>query len=204
MKIQELTQKIYQDGVEKARQEEKEILDSARTEADRLLSDARSEAERIVSDAERAAADVKSRLNSEIELAAEQGLSLLRQKVGDLLVNASLEPAVHSTLEDKAFVEQLLREVVTKWDTGQTSLDLSLVLPEGDRARFEDFFKQRAKDLLDKGLDVQFSGRMKSGFLVGPKDGSYKLSFEESDFVEFFKSFLRQRTKEILFPGKKG
>ena len=60
IKIQELTQKIYQDGVEKAKQEEKTILESAHKEAERLLSDARQESERIVGEAERAAGEVRS------------------------------------------------------------------------------------------------------------------------------------------------
>ncbi len=204
MKIQELTQKIYQDGVEKAKQEEKTILESAHKEAERLLSDARRESERIVGEAERAAGEVKDRLNAEIELAAEQGLSLLRQRVSDLLVDSVLKTATHTTLEDKPFVESLIRTVVEKWDISQTSLDLSIVLPESERTRFEEFFQTRAKALLDKGLEVKFSTRMSGGFVIGPKDNSYKLTFEERDFVEFFKSFLRQRTKEILFPGQKG
>jgi V/A-type H+-transporting ATPase subunit E len=202
VKIQELTQKIYQEGVEKAKQEEKTILEKARKEAEDMVAAARSESARIVQEAEQAAKDSRNKLTAEIELAAQQGLSLLRQKVSDLLVDSTLKPAVAAAMDDKNFVESLIRAVVEKWDTGQTSLDLSLVLPESDQKRFEDFFKSKAKDLLDKGLEVKFAARMSGGFVVGPKDSSYKLSFDEADFVEFFKSFLRQRTKEILFPGK--
>jgi len=202
MKIQELTQKIYQDGVEKAKQEEKTILENARKEADTLLSQAREEAARIVEEAEKSSEAAKSRLNAEITLAAEQGLSLLRQRVSDLLVSSSLKGAVAEAMNDKEFIESLIRSVVEKWDTGQTSIDLSLILPEADQKRFEQFFASKAKDLLDRGLEVKFSGRMRSGFEIGPSDGSYKLTFDESDFVEFFKSFLKQRTKELLFSGR--
>ncbi|HUX20597.1 MAG TPA: hypothetical protein VMW69_05105 [Spirochaetia bacterium] len=202
MKIQELTQKIYQDGVEKAKEEEKTILEKARKEAEDMVASARTEAARIVQEAEKAAKDAKDKLTAEIELAAQQGLSLLRQKVSDLLVHSTLKPAVSAAMADKDFVESLIRAVVEKWDTGQTSLDLSLVLPETDQKRFEEFFRSKAKDLLDGGLEVKFAARMSGGFVVGPKDSSYKLSFDEADFIAFFKSFLRQRTKEILFPGK--
>jgi V/A-type H+-transporting ATPase subunit E len=202
MKIKELTQKIYQDGVAKAKEEEKSILERAREEADAILAAAKQEAERIARDAERAAKDTQEKLEAEIELSAQQALSLLRQRVSDLLVEAALEPAVQAVIEDKPFIEELIRMVVEKWDTGRTSLDLALLLPEAERARLDDFFRLKAKDLLEKGIEIRFNGRMTSGFAIAPKDGAYKLSFGESDFVEFFKSFLRQRTKDILFPGK--
>ena len=43
---------------------------------------------------------------------------------------------------------------------------------------------------------------MKGGFKIGPADGSYKISFSEDDFENFFKSFLRPKTIEMLYPGE--
>ncbi|HUZ17670.1 MAG TPA: hypothetical protein VMV68_04745 [Spirochaetia bacterium] len=204
MKIQELTQKIYQDGVEKAKQEEKLILDGARTQAEELLETARTEAERIVQTAKSEAEETKRRLAAETDLAANQVLSTLKQRVTDLLTDASLGPVVHEAVNDKEFIEGLIRSIAEKWDTSQMSIDLSIVLPEKDKAHFDEFFKRRAADLLSKGIEIKFQGRMSGGFVVGPKDDAFKLSFGEKEFSELFKSFLRQRTADILFPGKKG
>ena len=50
-KIQELTDKIYREGVEKGNEEAQRLIEEARKEADKLLADARSKAETIVAEA---------------------------------------------------------------------------------------------------------------------------------------------------------
>jgi V/A-type H+-transporting ATPase subunit E len=40
---------------------------------------------------------------------------------------------------------------------------------------------------------------MKKGFEIAPVDGTYKLSFSDEDFANLFKTYLRPRTKELLF-----
>jgi V/A-type H+/Na+-transporting ATPase subunit E len=204
MKIDELTQKIYQDGVEKAKEEQKSILDAARREADDLTAAAKKEAQRIVESAKSEAEEVKRRLNTEIELAADQSVSLLKQRVTDILVDAALAPTVREVMSDKEFIVSLIRTVVEKWETSQTNVDVSVILPEKDKKAFEELFKSKAGAALKNGVEVKFQGRMPAGFVIGPKDNAFKLSFGEAEFVEFFKSFLRPRTAEILFPGKKG
>ena len=56
-------------------------------------------------------------------------------------------------------------------------------------------------ELLDRGLEITFEDGVKSGFQIRPRDGSYKISFEEEDFVSFFREFLRERTRRRLFPS---
>ena len=55
------------------------------------------------------------------------------------------------------------------------------------------------KELIDKGLEIKFDQSVNSGFQVSPKDGSYKVSFTEDDFTNFFKQYLRPKLAEILF-----
>jgi V/A-type H+-transporting ATPase subunit E len=43
---------------------------------------------------------------------------------------------------------------------------------------------------------------MKSGFKVGPADGSYVISFTDEDFNNFFKAYLRPKSTELLFEKK--
>ncbi len=201
MKIQELTEKIYQDGIEKARQEERVLLEGARKEAAELVESAKKEADSIVSGARSEASRVKEKLDAEIKIAAGQALSLLKQQIADLLVESVLAPSVREAVGDRAFIESLIQSVVAKWGASQARVDLLLVLPESQKAQLEEFFASRASGLLAKGLTVRFEARMQGGFAIGPSDGSFKLSFTEKDFVQFFKSFLRQKTKELLFPG---
>ena len=44
----------------------------------------------------------------------------------------------------------------------------------------------------------QVNGK-KASFSIVPADGSYKVTFGEEEFVEFFKEFLRPQLIEMLF-----
>ncbi len=201
MKIQELTEKIYQDGIEKVRQEERVILDNARKEANALVDSAKKEAEAIVRGAQSEATQTKSKLEAEMKIASDQALSLLKQQIADLLSQAVLTSTVGEAVKDVEFIKSVIQTVVTKWNPTQTNLDLTIVLPEEQKEQFLTLFKAKAGEILGKGVELKFQGRMGGGFAIGPSDNSFKLSFSEKDFIQFFKSFLRQKTKEILFPG---
>ena len=63
----------------------------------------------------------------------------------------------------------------------------------------QQYFTKSVKDLLKKGLEIRFDDEVKSGFQIGPKNGSYKISFTEEDFINFFKQYLRPRLIKLLF-----
>lgn len=52
-KIQELTDKIYREGVEKGNEEAQRLIGEAQKEAQKLLEEARKQADSIVADAQR-------------------------------------------------------------------------------------------------------------------------------------------------------
>jgi V/A-type H+-transporting ATPase subunit E len=78
-------------------------------------------------------------------------------------------------------------------------MDLLLILPEKDRQELETYYKNQLASELNKGLELSFSDGVRSGFKIGPADGSYIISFSDTDFTNFFKDYLRPKTKEILF-----
>ena len=52
-KLQELTKKIYKEGVEKAGLEANDILEAAKKDAAKIITDAKKEAENIISNAKK-------------------------------------------------------------------------------------------------------------------------------------------------------
>ena len=66
-KIQELTDKIYKEGVEKGNEEAGRIIAEANAQKDTILKDAEAEAKRIVAAAEKQAA-VEEEYGSRIEI----------------------------------------------------------------------------------------------------------------------------------------
>ena len=67
-KIQELTDKIYREGVEKGNEEAQRLIGEAQKEAQKLLEEARKQADSIVADAQKKADELTDNTKSELKL----------------------------------------------------------------------------------------------------------------------------------------
>ncbi|MBK6284745.1 MAG: hypothetical protein IPF54_20825 [Draconibacterium sp.] len=52
---------------------------------------------------------------------------------------------------------------------------------------------------MKKGLEVNFEDSFKSGFKIAPKDNSYIINFTNEDFDNFFKTYLKAKTANLLY-----
>ncbi len=200
MKLDELTDKLYEKGIGKAKNEADTLLAQAREKADRILADAQKKSEEIVAKSNNDAAQAKKQMASEISLASEQAISALKSKIRDLLTRTVVSESVNQVVSDKEFTKKLILTIAEKWDPEKTSLDLAIILPPKDQEAVVSYFMSNAKDILDKGLLVQASDTVQDGFQIAPKDGSYKISFSEEAFNQFFLAFLKGKAHEVLFP----
>jgi V/A-type H+-transporting ATPase subunit E len=199
MDVEQLAEKIYREGIDKAKQEQQAILDGARKEAASIVESAKKEAESIVECADKETKQTRERLLAEIEAATSQAVSVLKQRIADLLSESALSPAVQGAMSDTRFIQSLILEIASRWAPSDMRLDLTVALPAERREELEAFFKTQASGFLSRGMTVDFRPRMDGGFTIGPKDGSFRISFGEKDLVQFFKSFFREKTKAMLF-----
>ncbi len=202
-KLQELTEKLYQEGVDKANEEAEKIIDEAKKEANDLISKAKKDAEKIVKEAEKNAEETKNNSLNELQLASKQAISELKQTIAKLIEMKAVEPETKEAFSDKDFTKNIILTIVKNWNPNDESqVELRAVLPDKQQKDFEKYFKSKAKKTLDKGLEIEFSEDVKGGFKIGPKDGSYLISFTDKDFDNFFKTFLRPGLIELLYEGK--
>lgn len=199
-KLQELTNKLYNEGVEKANEEAGRIKSEAEKEAEQIRNDAQQQADQIVQQAKQEAEDIQKNTQSEIDLAAKQTLRQVQKQVAEMITTRVIKKPVENAMEDTAFVKQIIQEVIKNWNpqSGE-AVDLSITLPEKMQKELQDYLENKAAKELNAGITVEVSDRMKGGFSVGPADGSYKISFSEDDFKNFFKGYLRPRTVKMLF-----
>ncbi|HAH57633.1 MAG TPA: V-type ATP synthase subunit E, partial [Bacteroidales bacterium] len=188
-KLQELTRKIYSEGVEKATEEASLILDKAQKEADDLKRQAQKEAEEIINEANKNAEDIKRNAESEMRMASKQAISALRQQIATLVTTKVVDTPVKEAVSDKAFMGEMIRIALENFGS-----DATLVMPEKDEKALEDYFGKRLNEVLKSGVEVRFDDKIKGGFKIGPKDNSYLISFTDEDFEAFFRSFMRPRS----------
>lgn len=200
-KLQELTDKIYNEGIQKANDEAEAILAKAKKEAEEIVANGNAEAEKTIKNAEKKAEELNRNMQSEMKLASSQALSALKQQMSGLITLNVVEPSMKEVFSDVKYLQSVIQTVVSGWvKTGD--FDLNVILPAKDQKELENFFKNSLATEMNKGVEVTFDKSLVSGFKVAPKDGSYIISFTEEDFNNFFKAYLRPKTVELLFENK--
>ena len=199
-KLQELTQKLYTVGVEKAKNEAEIIIADAQKKADEVIKNAKNEAETIIGNAKKESAELKKKIESELKLSSKQVIATVKSQITSLVVKDLLSKDLEKNLADNDFMKTIIELIVKKWQPDDAhSTDLQIILPQEKKDNFNKYIKDKINHLLAKGLTVNFEDNFKSGFKIAPKDNSYIINFAQEDFDNFFKTYLRAQTANLLY-----
>jgi V/A-type H+-transporting ATPase subunit E len=199
-KILELTEKIYNDGVVKAKLQAGQIIAEANIEAEKIIKSAKKHESEILEQAKLQAADYKKNTDSEIQLAARQFMSKFKMQLISIVSMAQVEPHVKEAFRDIEFVKNIILTVVQNWNPQKPEeLSLTILLPKEDEKELSDFFESQVIRILNREVDIQFDTKITNGFKIGPKNGSYVISFSDKDFENYFNPYVKEKTKQLLF-----
>lgn len=199
-KIRELTEKIYNEGVVKAKEDADHIISEAKKEANKILESANKQKAEIIKKANKETQENKKNINSEIQLATLQFTSNLKQQITNSITTRQIQNPIKESFQDINFVKKIILTTVQNWNPQKSEeLDLKILLPEEDKNEFTDFLNNKTVESLNKGVKIEFDSKTKNGFKIGPQNGNYIISFEGKDFENYFKKYFRQSTKKLLF-----
>ena len=197
-KLQELTQKLYEEGLAKGKQDGEALLQKAQSEAEGIVKQAQEEAEAILAKARKDAEDFKVKVEGDVKMAAQQAVQATRTDIENLVVSKVVDGTVDKALANEDYIKGIITAVAQKFSADEPA-DLSLVLPENLKKALEPFVKNELGKLLGKGVDAPFSKKVAGGFKIGPKDGGYFVSLTDDTFKDLIGSYLRPATKKLLF-----
>ena len=199
-KLQELTRKLYDEGLEKGRADADKLVSEARDEARKIVSEAEAQAAEIVRKAQTKAEDVEKNTLTEISLAGRQAVSKIKSEIASLIVAKSIGEGVKAAALDATFIREMLVSVAKNWNGADSGkVELQALLPEDACAQLDAAFAKSAKTLLDAGIEVGWSKEVKTGFKVGARDGGYYISFTDADLEALLGEYLRDKVYQLLF-----
>lgn len=199
-KIQELTERIYREGVQKGEEQAGQIIADAESKAVVIISDAKTRADAIISEAQKQAVEIKRSIEADLKLSGMQAISSVKQQITNAVTAGVLENSVKESLSDPSVLKHYIETVLQNWKMSSGGApSIEVLLPQAMQTDLEMKFKKSVADLLNQGLQINYDKNIKAGFKIGPADGAYKISLTDTDFIEFFKMHLRPRVKTILF-----
>ena len=197
-KLQELTEKLYAEGLSKGKQEGEEILAKAKVQADEIVAKAHAEAAAIVAAAKKDAEDLKTKVESDVKMAASQSVAATKKDIETLVVAKMTEAEVKNALTSADFVKEVIIAVAKGFNT-EEPVDLEVVLPEALKKDLEGFVAKELANALKGNVEASFSKKVAGGFTIGPKDGGYFISYTDETFNALISEYLRPATKKLLF-----
>ncbi len=198
--LQQLTDKIYQEGVEKGNAEAESIVAAAKKEAEKIVKEAEAKAKKLAEKAEKEAAETQKTALSELQMAAQKAIGALKQEVNDMVGGEIIDKSVKAASADVKFLQKTIETAIKNWASSEgKTLNMQVIVPAKDEKAIQDYFAKSAKGILDKGFVIASANNVKAGFQLAPADGSYKISFTDDDFIAFFKAFVRPKIAALLF-----
>lgn len=193
-KLQELTEKIYLEGVEKGKVEAAQLIADAEHEAKAIIAKAQAEAEKIKAEAAKNASELDKNTKSELKLFAEQSVNAIKTEITNLLSDKIASDAVKAATSDKVFMQKTITALVEQW-----AKEGNVTIEAKDAKALTDYFMANAKELLNKGVSINEVKGLKTDFAIAPAQGGYKITFGNDEFIAYFKEFLRPKLVELLF-----
>lgn len=192
--LQELTDKIYAEGVEKGKNEAAQIVAQAQEQANAIIAQANKQATDILAQAQKQAAELDKNTRSELKLFAEQSVNAIKTEVTNLLTDKIAADSVKAATADPQFMQKIIADLAA-----QLAKDGDVIIEAKDADALKTYFAANAKNLLNQGVEIKEVKGIKTQFAIAPKEGGYKLAFGDAEFIEYFKEFLRPQLIELLF-----
>lgn len=196
-KLQELTDRLFAEGLAKGQQQGEQILNEAKAKSEAIVAEAQAKADKIIAEAQAKAADLAAKAASDVKMASSQALDVTKAAIQNAVLTQSVDKTVAAALSSEEFVKEAIMAVAKAFST-EKQCEMSVVLPESLK-NVESYVASEVSKTIGKGIEVSVSKNVKGGFNIGPKDGGYYISFSDETFSELIREYLRPATRKVLF-----
>ncbi|MCM8778201.1 MAG: hypothetical protein NC898_00165 [Candidatus Omnitrophica bacterium] len=192
--IQGLLRKIQEEGIRKAEEKAEQIEQEARKKAEEILNRAEEEKERLIKEAE-----------EKISQEENYTRTLLKQTIRDFFlilkkeINSLLEKIVSLDIQQSLKPEELSRIISTliKEYKGENS-EILVLLKKEDAESIQNYFLNRLKEEVKKGIVIKPSEEISGGFLISYDGGKSFFDFSERALAEYIGNYLKPKLKDLL------
>ncbi len=199
-KLQELTDKLYTEGLSKGKIEAEELKANAKKEAEEIIAKAKEEYNLILDKAKKDSLDYKIKIENEIKMVSRQTLAKVKQNIEEVVTTKAIQIPVKEAIGSKEFLGSLIKSAITSFNPGNSdSVSLDILLPESLKTELDSFIKNDILKQLNATVEFFYDKKIQTGFKIGPKGKGYYISFTDKDFQGLLAQYLKPKTREFLF-----
>jgi len=193
--LQELIDKIKQEGVQTAEKQAEGIVSAAEEKARAIVVDAEKRAREILEEARReqvrldqSGREALSQAARDLILGVEARLRAMFQRVTETATREAISADI---------LENSIVSIVTAWSQGRSE-PLDIILGASDLKRVEQRLRSRLAEHIASGTEIRPSDAVKTGFRISSKDGSMYYDFTVETIADALSAYVGPRLTEIL------
>jgi len=192
IKLDNLIEKLKQDGIAAGQRAADEIVKKAESNATEIVATAQQEAQKIIEDARQAATRLQTNAETAIRQAARDTVLTTKEQLQKLL-DRVLKKEIAQTLTPD-FLKELILTVIKANAGGELQFSLS----EKDAAKLQDFLLKATRDSLREPVAFRVERGLASGFRVSRKGTDVCYDFTDQSIADLLKEFLNPGLRAIL------
>ncbi len=195
VQLQELLDKIKNEGVKAAEAESARIREEAEKRSRETLQRAEQQAAAIVAKAREEAARFEQTSEAAVKQAARNAILGVRQGVVGIF-DAMLARETREALSGPNLAEVIVA-LVKAWP-GKEIPSLQALLPPGDLEKLEKGLKSRLQEEMKKGFELKPLPALEAGFRIALKDGSAYYNFTDQGIAQILAEYLNPRLAGLM------
>ena len=196
IQLQELIDKIKNDGVASAEYEAKRIITEAEEKAQHILADAQKKSDALIQSAK---AENSRMEKASIDAVRQAGRNVLISFRDSIIaqLNAIIKKDTASALSAEV-LKTLIPELLKKWLASEDASSISVLLSAKDLEAVQSSLAASLKAEITKGLIIKTDETLADGFRIGIKNGEAYYDFSSESVASLFSSYLNPQTAKIM------
>ena len=182
-KVQELIDKIKNEGIHKAEESAERILDDAKKEAQTIIQKAQQEAEQAVTNARQEAEKIDQTTRQSLKQASRDTILSLRQEIEKTL-NGIIKQDVGKSLSD-ASLNDILTGVITSAIEGKADQDVEIMVPTKQLDQVKNDVLGKLSKQLKSSIKLNAAQDMNKGFAISFDEGKSSYDFSDEALAEY-------------------
>lgn len=195
--VQELIDKIKQEGVHAAEQKAAEIEAEAKRKAEETVNKAKREAEKILNTAKEEVKKLKESTHASLQQAARDTVLSLRQEVERILQRLVRHEVAESlTGEHLARILEAVATGALKGD--HLEADIRITVSQKDLHHLEKGLLSKLQKQIKHPIKLQASDDIAHGFTISYDGGRSCFDFSDASLAQFLGSFVNSQVSALI------
>ena len=195
--IQELINKIKQEGIEQAQTKAKEVEAEARKKAEDIINEAKQRAEQLIANANTEAKRLNDTTQITLKQTARDMLLSVRKEI-QILFNKIIAQEVHKAITPEELAQLISLTVKGSLQNKNNGADITVHLSEHDLKKLREGLLVKIKEEVKHPIKFHSSEGLGTGFTISFDSGKSCFDFSDKSLVEYLSQYLNQELSQLL------